>query len=67
MTGPLSSAQNLKRLRELFQTNKWVVAAELIVLCALCFARLFPFSIQNANDRQPTAQQLPRRSGIRVL
>ena len=46
MTVPLSSAQNPKRLRELLQTNKWIVAAELIVLCALCFARLFPFSIQ---------------------
>src|SRR5712692_9359008 len=46
MTVPLSSAQNSKRLKELLQTNKWIVAAELIVLCALCFARLFPFSIQ---------------------
>ena len=46
MTGPLRFAQSPKRLRELFQTNKWIVAAELIVLCALCFARLFPFSIQ---------------------
>ena len=46
MTVPLSSAQNSKRLKELLQTNKWIVAPELIVLCALCFARLFPFSIQ---------------------
>src|SRR5260221_9893625 len=46
MTIPLSSAQTPKRLRELLQTNKWIVAAELIVLCALCFARLFPFSVQ---------------------
>lgn len=46
MTVPLSSAQNPKRLRELLQTNKLIVVAELIVLCALCFGRLFPFSIQ---------------------
>ncbi len=46
MTVPLSSAQSPKRLRELLQTHKWIVTAELIVLCALCFARLFPFSIQ---------------------
>ena len=46
MAVPLSSAQNSKRLKELLQTNKWIVAGELIVLCALCFARLFPFSIQ---------------------
>src|SRR5258706_13871964 len=46
MQVPLSPAQSLKRLRELLQPNKWIVAEELIVLCALCYARLFPFSIQ---------------------
>src|ERR1700686_1248709 len=46
MTAPVNSAHTLKRLRELLQTNKWIVAAELMVLCALCFARLFPFCIQ---------------------
>lgn len=46
MTVPVNSAHTPKRLRELLQTNKWVVAAELMVLCALCFARLFPFCVQ---------------------
>jgi membrane protease YdiL (CAAX protease family) len=46
MTVPVNSAHTPKRFRELLQTNKWIVAAELMVLCALCFARLFPFCIQ---------------------
>jgi membrane protease YdiL (CAAX protease family) len=43
---PVTFAQTPHRLRNLLQGSKWIVAAELIVLCALCFARVFPFSIQ---------------------
>jgi uncharacterized protein len=45
MTMSVPSAHT-RNLRDLLQANKWIVVAELIVLCALCFARLFPFSIQ---------------------
>ena len=34
------------RFGELLRTSKCMIAAELFALCALCFARLFPFSIQ---------------------
>jgi membrane protease YdiL (CAAX protease family) len=33
-------------LGKLLQANKWVIAAELVVVFALCFARVFPFSVQ---------------------
>lgn len=46
MTAPVGSLQSRHRLRELLQANKWIVAAELIVMFGLCFARIFPFSIQ---------------------
>ena len=46
MTVPVNSAQTRNRLSGLLQTKKWIVVAELTSVFALCFARLFPFSIQ---------------------
>jgi uncharacterized protein len=46
MTIPATSAQPRNRLRESLQANKWIIAAELMVMFGLCFARIFPFSIQ---------------------
>jgi uncharacterized protein len=33
-------------LGKLLQANKWIIAAELVVMFGLCFARVFPFSVQ---------------------
>jgi uncharacterized protein len=46
MTMPVDSAGIRDRSGELLRANKWIVAAELIVVFGLCFARLFPLSIQ---------------------
>lgn len=43
---PVNSDQTRNRLRVLLQTRKSIVVAELAAVFALCFARLFPFSIQ---------------------
>lgn len=44
MTVPVPQSRN--RLTELLQANRWLIAAELMVAFGLCFARIFPFSIQ---------------------
>src|ERR1700682_2762640 len=46
MTIPVTSAPPRHRLRELLQARKWIIAAELIVMFGLCFARIFPVRIQ---------------------
>jgi uncharacterized protein len=46
MTIAVDSAGIRDRYGESLRANKWIVAAELIVVFGLCFARLFPLSIQ---------------------
>lgn len=46
MTIAVDSAGIRDRYGESLRANKWNVAAELIVVFGLCFARLFPLSIQ---------------------
>jgi len=46
MTAGVSSTGIRERFGELLRGSKWVIAGELVVLFALCFARVFPFSVQ---------------------
>lgn len=46
MTIPANSPRIRDRLRKSLRADKRIVAAELLVVFALCFARLFPFSVQ---------------------
>ncbi len=46
MTVTVNSAHARNRCRELLQANRWIVAAELVIMFVLCFARIFPFSVQ---------------------
>src|SRR5229473_7443139 len=46
MTSGVNSTGIRDRFGELLRGSKWVIAGELVVLFALCFARVFPFSVQ---------------------
>src|SRR6266481_1157975 len=46
MTVGVNSSGIRDRFGELLRASNWIIAGELIVLFALCFARVFPFSVQ---------------------
>jgi hypothetical protein len=46
MTVGANSTRIRDRFGELLRASNWIIAGELIVLFALCFARVFPFSVQ---------------------
>jgi membrane protease YdiL (CAAX protease family) len=46
MAMSVNAARLRGRFGELLQASNWLIAGELIVLFALCFARVFPFSVQ---------------------
>jgi len=46
MTAGVNSTDIRVRFGELLRGSNWIIAGELIVLIALCFARVFPFSVQ---------------------
>lgn len=46
MTVSANSTRIRDRFGELLRARNWIIAGELIVLFALCFARVFPFSVQ---------------------
>jgi membrane protease YdiL (CAAX protease family) len=46
MDAPVRNEPIRDRIGALLRTNKWIIAVEISVASALCFARTFPFSIQ---------------------
>ena len=46
MTVGVNATGMRDRFGELLRARHWIIAGELIVLFALCFARVFPFSVQ---------------------